>query len=142
MGLFIFLIITEILTLIVIRQHFYDKSWMSYYFVITFHTVLSIWLWVLWFKASSYRGIFDEPGYIWGLTSLSGMMAAVVFPRILLIFFHFSGWLARKKTGGHIRIITNSGLLISLLIFLVIAEGTIKGRFNFKTENITVRSKD
>jgi predicted MPP superfamily phosphohydrolase len=141
MGLFIILIITEILTLIVIRQHFYDKSWISYYFVITFNTVLSIWLWILWFKASSYRGIFDESGYIWGLTSLSGMMAAVVFPRILIIFFHFSGWLARKKTGGHIRILTNSGLIISLLIFLVIAEGTIKGRFNFKTENITVKIK-
>jgi predicted MPP superfamily phosphohydrolase len=141
MGLFIILIITEILTLIVIRQHFYDKSWISYYFVITFNTVLSIWLWILWFKASSYRGIFDESGYIWGLTSLSGMMAAVVFPRILIIIFHFSGWLARKKTGGHIRILTNSGLIISLLIFLVIAEGTIKGRFNFKTENITVKIK-
>ena len=141
MGLFIILIITEILTLVVIRQHFYEKSWMSYYFLITFHTVLSIWLWVLWFKASSYRGIFDEPGNIWVLTNLSGMMVAVVFPRIILIVFHFSGWLARKKTGGHIRILTNSGLFISILIFLVCAEGTIKGRYNFKTENFTVKIK-
>ena len=141
MGLFIILIITEILTLIVIRQHLYDKSWISYYFLITFHTVLSIWLWILWFKASSYGGIFDEPGYIWVLTNLSGMIVAVVFPRILLIVFHFSGWLARKKTGGHIRILTNSGLLILILIFLVIAEGTIIGRFNFKTEDITVKIK-
>lgn len=141
MGLFIILIITEILTLVVIRQHFYDKSWMSYYFLITFHAVLSIWLWILWFKASSYRGIFDEPGNIWVLTNLSGMIVAVVFPRILLIIFHFSGWLARKKTGGHIRILTNSGLLLSILIFLVIAGGTIRGRFNFKTENLTVKIK-
>ena len=141
MGLFIILIITEILTLVVIRQHFYDKSWMSYYFLITLHAVLSIWLWILWFKASSYRGIFDEPGNIWVLTNLSGMIVAVVFPRILLIIFHFSGWLARKKTGGHIRILTNSGLLLSILIFLVIAGGTIRGRFNFKTENLTVKIK-
>lgn len=141
MGLFIILIITEILTLVVIRQHFYDKSWMSYYFLITIHAVLSIWLWILWFKASSYRGIFDEPGNIWVLTNLSGMIVAVVFPRILLIIFHFSGWLARKKTGGHIRILTNSGLLLSILIFLVIAGGTIRGRFNFKTENLTVKIK-
>jgi len=141
MWLFIILIITEILTLVVIRQHFYDKSWMSYYFLITFHAVLSIWLWILWFKASSYRGIFDEPGNIWVLTNLSGMIVAVVFPRILLIIFHFSGWLARKKTGGHIRILTNSGLLLSILIFLVIAGGTIRGRFNFKTENLTVKIK-
>jgi uncharacterized protein len=141
MGLFIILIITEILTLVVIRQHFYEKSWMSYYFLISFHVILSFWLWILWFKASSYRGIFDEPGNIWVLTNLSGMMAAVVFPRILLIIFHFSGWLARKKTGGHIRILTNSGLVISIMIFLVIAEGTVKGRYNFKTENITVKIK-
>lgn len=141
MGLFIILIITEILTLVVIRQHFYEKSWMSYYFLITFHTVLSIWLWILWFKAFSYRGIFDEPGNIWVLTNLSGMVVAVVLPRIILIVFHFSGWLARKKTGGHIRILTNSGLLISILIFLVSAEGTIKGRYNFKTENFTVKIK-
>lgn len=141
MWLFIILIITEILTLKVIRQHFYEKSWMSYYFLITFHAILSIWLWILWFKASSYRGIFDEPGNIWVLTNLTGMMAAVVFPRIILILFHFSGWLARKKTGGHNRILTNSGLIISVLIFLVIAVGTIKGRYNFKTENITVKIK-
>ena len=141
MGLFIILIITEILTLVVIRQHFYDKSWMRYYFFITLHIVLSIWLWILWFKATSYKGIFDEPDHIWVLTNLSGMIAAVVFPRTLLIIFHFSGWLARKKTGGHIRILTNSGLLISILIFLIIAEGTLKGRFNFKTENITVKIK-
>jgi predicted MPP superfamily phosphohydrolase len=141
MALFIILIITEILTLTVIRQHFYDKSWLSYYFLITFHVILSIWLWILWFKASTYDGIFDEPGNIWVLTNLSGMIAAVVFPRILLIIFHFSGWLARKKTGGHIRLLTNSGLLILMVIFLVIAIGTIKGRFNFKTENITVKIK-
>ena len=141
MWLFIILIITEILTLVVIRQHFYDKSWMSYYFLMTFNAVLSIWLWILWFKASSYKGIFDEPENIWVLTNLSGMIVAVVFPRILLIIFHFSGWLARRKMGGHIRILTNSGLLISILIFLVIAAGTIRGRFNFKTENLTVKIK-
>ena len=141
MGLFIILIITEILTLVVIRQHFYDKSWMRYYLFIILHTVLSIWLWILWFKAASYWGIFDEPDHIWMLTNLSGMIAAVVFPRILLIVFHFSGWLARWKTGGHIRVLTNSGLIISVLIFLVIAEGTLKGRFNFQTENITVKIK-
>ncbi len=141
MGLFVFLLLIEILTLVVIRQHFFDKSWMMYYFIMTINAILSIWLWILWFKATSYRGIFDEPGNIWGLTNLSGMMTAVVFPRILLIIFHFSGWLARKKTGGHIRILTNGGLLISILIFLVIAEGTIRGRFNFKTENITVKIK-
>jgi predicted MPP superfamily phosphohydrolase len=142
MGLFIILIITEILTLVVIRQHFYDTSWIRYYFLVTLNTVLSIWLWILWFEAVSFKGIFDEPDHIWVLTNLTGMIAAVVFPRLLLIVFHFSGWLARMKTGGHNRILTNSGLLISILIFLVIGEGTLIGRYNFKTENITVKVKE
>lgn len=141
MGLFLFLLIVEILTLVVLRQHFFDKSWMTYYFCMTINIVLSIWLWMLWFETVSYKGIFDEPGHIWVLTSLSGMMTAVVLPRILLIVFHFSGWLARIKTGGHIRILTNSGLILSILFFLVIATGTLRGRFNFKTENMEVKIK-
>ena len=59
MVLFFILITTEILTLIVISHHFYDKSWMQYYFIFILNTVLSIWLWILWFEAVSYDGIFD-----------------------------------------------------------------------------------
>ena len=77
--------------------------------------VLSIWLWVLWFEVSSYKGIFDEPDHIWVITNLTGMIAAVVFPRILLIVFHFAGRLVRRKERGHIRAITNSGLIISII---------------------------
>jgi len=141
MALFIILIITEILTLVVIRQHFYDRSWMRYYFLMTLNAVLSIWLWILWFEASSYKGIFDEPDHIWILTNITGMICAVVIPRIILSIFHFSGWFARWKSGGHIRHLTNIGLIISIIIFLVIAGGTFVGRFNFKTENLSVNIK-
>jgi len=141
MGLFIILIITEILTQVVIRQHFYDKSWLKYYFIVTLNAVLSIWLWVLWFEASSYKGFFDEPDHIWVITNLIGMIVAVVLPRILLIVFHFAGKLVRRKVRGHIRAFTNSGLIISSLMFLVIAFGSVRGRFNFKTEDITIKIK-
>ena len=141
MELFIILIITEILTQVVIRQHFYDKSWLKYYFIVTLNAVLSIWLWVLWFEVSSYKGIFDEPHHIWVITNLAGMMAAVVFPRIVLIVFHFTGRLVRRKARGHLRILTNSGLIISSLVFLVIAYGSVRGRFNFKTEAIDINIK-
>jgi hypothetical protein len=139
--LLIILIITEILTLTVIRQHFYDRSWMQYYFFFTLNTILSIWIWILWFEAASYEGIFDEPDHIWVLTNLTGMVCAVVIPRILLSIFHFSGWFARKKPGDHNRLLTNLGIAISILIFSVIASGTLIGRFNFKTENITLKIK-
>ena len=141
MELFIILIITEILLQVVIRQHFFDKSWMKYYFIVTLNAVLSIWLWVLWFEVSSYKGIFDEPHHIWVITNLAGMMAAVVFPRIVLIVFHFTGRLVRRKARGHLRILTNSGLIISSLVFLVIAFGSVRGRFNFKTEAIDINIK-
>jgi len=130
MGLFIILIITEILTQVVIRQHFYDKSWLKYYFIVTLNAVLSIWLWVLWFEASSYKGFFDEPDHIWVITNLIGMIVAVVLPRILLIVFHFAGKLVRRKVRGHIRAFTNSVLIISSLLCLVIAFGSVGGKFN------------
>ena len=141
MLLFIFLLVAEVLTLIVIRQHFFDKSWIRYYFFVTINIVLSIWLWILWFEAVSYDGIFDEPSHIWILLNLAGMMCAVVIPRIILSAFHFSGVLARRKLGGHNRLVTNIGIIISAIAFLVVAEGTLIGRFNFKTENYTVKIK-
>ena len=141
MGLFIILIITEILTLSVIRQHFYDKSWMKYYFIMTINAILSIWIWILWFKASSYVGNFDEADHIWMITNLRGTLAAVVFPRMLLILFHFTGLFARRKERGHNRLLTDSGLIISILIFLIVATGTLIGRFNLKTEYITLKLK-
>ena len=141
MWLFIILVITEILTLVVIRQHFYDKSWMRYYLLMTLNAALSIWLWILWFEASSYKGIFDEPDHIWVLMNITGMICAVVIPRIILSIFHFSGWFARLKSGGHIRYLTNAGLILSAVLFLVIVIGTLVGRFNFRTENLTVSIK-
>jgi len=56
MGITLLLLLIEVLTLAVIRQHYYDRSWMRYYFFITVNSVLSIWLWVLWFRIMSFRG--------------------------------------------------------------------------------------
>ena len=135
MILFIILVTTEILTLIVIRQHFFDRSWMRYYFFMILNAALSIWLWILWFEIVTYDGIFEEPAHIWILMNIAGMICAVVFPRIILSIFHFTGKYARRRTGGHNRALTNTGIIISAFIFTVIAIGTLYGRFNFKTEN-------
>lgn len=141
MALFLVLIVTEILTLAVLRQHFYDRSWMSYYFCVIAHVALSIWLWILWFETITYDGIFDEPRHIWILMNLAGMICAVVLPRILLIIFHFSGRLIRRKSGGHSRALTNTGLAFSVIIFAILATSTLYGRFNFKTENFSIKIK-
>ncbi len=141
MALFLILLVTEILTLIIISHHFYDKSWMQFYFIIILNTVLSIWLWILWFEYVSYDGIFDTAEHQWLFMNLTGMGCAVVFPRILLIIFHFTGWFSGRKQGVHRRGLTNAGFIIYAIIFLVIASGTLFSRFNFKTENISVKIK-
>lgn len=141
MALLILLIITEIFTIVVIRQHFYDRSWMRYFFFMIFNTVLSIWLWILWFKASSFEGIFDDPSHIWVLSSLAGTVCAVILPRVITIAFHFSGVAANRKKGGHKRSLTNAGMIISLIVFLIITSGSLIGRFNFKTDRINVEIK-
>lgn len=142
MILFIILIITEILTLVVIRQHFYDKSWMRYYFFMTVNTMLSIWLWILWFETVSFKGIFDEPDHIWMIMNLIGMISGVVIPRMIIILFHFTGKITMRKTGGHNRLLTNTGIVISLIVFLTIMTGTLYTRFNFKTDRITLKIKE
>jgi len=139
MWFLIILLTSEILTLVVIRQHFYDRSWMRYYLVITLNSILSIWLWILWFETVSYNGIFDEPSHIWMIMSLAGMISGVVIPRVIVTLFHFTGVALRRKAGGHSRILTNTGMIISLILFLVVLSGSLFGKFNIKTDRITVR---
>ena len=75
MGITLLLLLIEVLTLAVIRQHYYDRSWMRYYFFITVNSVLSIWLWVLWFRIMSFRGAYDEQVNMWVLMNFRGMAA-------------------------------------------------------------------
>ncbi|HPM19086.1 MAG: hypothetical protein GT598_10345 [Bacteroidales bacterium] len=138
MIILIFLIIIEILTFQVIRQHLYDRSWLRYYFMVTFNTLVSVWFWVIWFRLANFRGIYDEPVNVWLLMNLNGLTAAVVIPRFILVIFHFSGVLARRQTGGHIRSLTNTGLIIAAVIFFTALTGSLFERFNFRKENISV----
>lgn len=141
MGFLIILIITEVLTPAVLRQHFYSISKAKYFISIIIHVILSIWLWVLFFEINSYKSFFDTPRHIWLLMNMTGMMCAVVVPRAILNIFHFTGRLARIKTGSHLRWLTNTGLTIMVLILSIIAVGTLYGRFNFKTEAVTIKIK-
>lgn len=136
--LLILLVIIEILTMLVIRQHFYDRSWMRYYLLVTFNILASIWLWVLVFRVYNYTGIFDEPVNIWMIMNINGVIAAVVIPRFIMIVFHFSGVLARRRTGGYMRHLTSTGMIIAALIFSTVLAGTFFWRFNFRKEEIAV----
>lgn len=138
MGLFILLLISEILTPTVLKEHFYKRSKTLFQFFFLAHIITSLWLWVLFFKIISWKSFYDSPEHIWLLLNMNGMLAAVVFPRFILIISHFTGKLIRIKTEGYIRWMTNAGLTISILIFLIIFLATFIGRFNFKTESVTI----
>jgi predicted MPP superfamily phosphohydrolase len=141
MLLFFILIVTEILSLEVLRQHFYHDSKPGYYISLVIHIILSLWLWILFFETHGNKTFFDDPRHIWLLMNLNGMICAVVVPRIILIICHFAGKLVRLRSGGHIRWLTNSGIAAMVIIFSAIAAGTLHGRFNFKTETVTIEIK-
>jgi predicted MPP superfamily phosphohydrolase len=142
MLLLIILILTEIFTLTVLRQRFHSNSKPLYYISLLIHFILSLWIWILYFETTSYNSFYDNPRNIWMLMNLRGMICAVVAPRIILIIFHFSGKLAKRRSGGNSKWATNTGMIFMAFIITIIAFGTFVGRFNFKTENVTVKIKD
>jgi len=141
MVLLIILIITEILTPVVLRQHFYNYSKPKYYISIIIHVILSIWVWILYIETTSNNTFFDNPRHVWLMMNLTGMIIAVVIPRIILNILHFSGTLIKIKNRGHVRSLTNSGLIVMIIILTIIALGSLYGRFNFKTEEVTIKIK-
>lgn len=141
MGLLIILIITEILTPVVLRQHFYIYSKPKYYISIIVHVILSIWVWILYIETTSNNTFYDNPRHVWLMMNLTGMIIAVIIPRIILNILHFSGTLIKIKNRGHIRSLTNSGLIVMIVLLSIIGLGSLYGRFNFKTEEVTIKVK-
>jgi predicted MPP superfamily phosphohydrolase len=139
--LFFILLLTEILSIVVLRQHFFKVAKTAYYFFIMFHIILSIWLWILFFTIAGYRSFYDNADHVWLLTCLAGMICAVVLPRIILIISHYTGKAVRLLKWQRTRWLTNFGLVISSIIFFIIATGTLHGRFNIKDEHVTVGIK-
>jgi uncharacterized protein len=141
MGLFIILIATEVLTLKVFRQHFYQRSSLKYAALIIAHIIISLWLWVLFFEISLYKSFYDTPRHIWLMMNFTGMLIGVVLPRVIFIIFHFSGRLIKIRQGGYLKWLTNTGLTIMILFFSIVTVSTFFGRFNFKTEAVTIKIK-
>lgn len=137
--LIILLILSELLTFSIIRKHFKGFSRTRYYLMITVNTALSIFLWILFIEVSGWKQHFDDPRHIWLKMNLNGAYCAIFAPRIILIVLHFTGELIKFREGGHSRRLTNAGLIIWLIIFTIVVSGTLYGRFNVKTEYITIK---
>jgi len=136
------LIISEFLTFAVIRTHLKGHSRTRYYLTMLFNTVLSIYFWMLYLELNSFRGFYDEQIHIWLKLNFNGALFAILVPRIILIVFHYSGILIKIKEGGHMRKLTDAGFVVWLVIFGIIVYGTASGRFNVKTEEVTIQKEN
>ena len=141
MLLFIFLVITEILTVMTLRETIRSRSRGLFFISIIIHIVFSIWLWTLLYALVTYRSFFDNPVHVRMLLGMTGTIGMVVLPRVFLISAHYTGKLIRVRRGGYIRWLTNTGLLVSFLIVAVLATSTLYGRFNLRTERADIRIK-
>jgi uncharacterized protein len=139
MLLITFLVLSELLTIVVIRQHYKGISKAKYYVAIVINSILSIYLWILFIDVSSFKGNPDDPGHVWLAMNLMGAFCAVTGPRAILILMHFTGRLLKSGKGHPIRSITNAGFITWFVIFSIVITGSTIGRFNFKTEKVTVR---
>ncbi len=139
MILFLLLVITEVFTYVTINKHFRESSKMAYYISVTINSVLSIFMWMVYYRVVSFNGYYDDPGHVWMMMILNGALAAILFPRVLLNICHFSGLLIRILKGGHIRQLTNAGFILSAVIFTIIIYGSTIGKLNFRTEEVNIK---
>jgi uncharacterized protein len=139
MPLLFLLIITEILMLIVLRQHFYYLSKSKYYLSIIIHVILSLWVWFIFVEMYSYNSFYDNPRHIWLMMTMTALIIATVIPRIIIIILHFTGRLINIKKGGHSRGLTNSGFATMGMILIMCILSAYYWRFNFQTEEVTIK---
>jgi hypothetical protein len=121
----------------VFRHNYKGYSRTKYYVSTIINAILSIYMWILYFKVTAYRGAPDDPGHIWLTMYLTGAFCTILFPRVILDILHFTGKAIRSKSGGHLRSLTNAGIIIWIVIFTFISLVSIR-RFNVRTENITI----
>lgn len=138
MILIIILASTEFLTFYLIRQHYKGFSKTKYYLSNIICAILSLYMWILYIEVHSYTGPSDNPAHVWLSTNLNGTYIAVLFPRIILILLHYTGKLISYYRGTATRYLTNTGIILWIFILATVLYGTIGGRFNTRTENITL----
>jgi uncharacterized protein len=135
------LVVSEFFTFMAFRQHYKGVSKTKYYLSAIINTVLSIYLWMLFLEVSAFKGYYDEPSHVWLIMNLMGAVSAVLVPRIIFDLLHFTGKAIKWRKGSHIRWLSNTGIIIWIILFIMIVSGSISGRFNFTTENVTIKVK-
>jgi len=141
MIVLLILVVSEILAFLVLRQHFKGFSKTRYYLSSVINAILSGFLWIVYIEVRSFTGEFDDPGHVWLMMTLNGAYCSILAPRVLLIILHFGGKAVRNVKGEHIRWLTDTGIIIWIVVLITISAGTLKGKYNFRTEEVLIRSE-
>ncbi|HPI69454.1 MAG TPA: metallophosphoesterase [Bacteroidales bacterium] len=136
------LIITEILSFLVLKEFILRYSKTGFFILLTLHLAFSTWLWIAFIRVKTWDGFFDSLENIYNQMILNGLLIAVLLNRILIICLHYLGKLLRKRSRSYIESLTATGFISATVYFLILASGFLIGRFNFKTEQITIEIKD
>jgi len=139
MALIIILVLLEILTIPVLKGYFFNSSRRLFYLSLGAHLLVSIWLWYVIIASLAFRGSFDTPSNIWMHLNMSGMIVAAGISRFLLCLFHYTGKLIRIGKIGYMRGLTLAGFIISGTLIFIFAAGAFIGKFNFRTEEVTIK---
>ena len=140
MILLIILIVSEFFTFRVFRQHYKGFSRTKYYLSTIINAILSSFMWIIFIEVASFKGDFDDPGHVWLLMLLTGTFCSILFPRVVLDILHFTGRVLKRRSRGHIRSLTNTGIILWIVIFTLIVAGSLRGKHHFVTEEITIKS--
>ena len=132
------LILLEVLTILILKEHFYKSSKHLFYVSLAIHLLLSVWLWYIIISIIFNKGYFDTPRNVWMHLNLTGMLGAVGLTRMLLCLLHYAGKLIKIRKKSYVKGLTRTGLVISAVIFSVIAYCTFIGRYNFSTEKVYI----
>lgn len=138
MALLLILIITEILSLTVLKQHFFNHSKPAYYISIIIHVILSLSIWFSYFATTFFNSFYDDPRHVWLMMTLTGLVVAIVFPRFIFISLHFIGKAIRLKSRSHLKWLTNSGIILMIVILTILTLSAFHSRFNFTVEKVTI----
>jgi predicted MPP superfamily phosphohydrolase len=94
---------------------------------------------MLFIKTSVYSGVFDSPSNVWNLMKMKGIAFAITPPRVIIIIMHFFDKLLKYITKNAANWLTNAGLIMAPIVFLIIAGGILFGRFNVKVDSVEIK---
>lgn len=138
MGVIIWVIIASALSLTVVRDLTRSGNKRLRQTVVSLNLILSLLALSLLALVIFDRQGPDTPRAVANSMNFSLLLAGIVFPRTLLVIFHYGGKLLRIGKSGYSRAISISAIVLYAVVALTVFTGYIHGRFNFRFERVTI----